>query len=188
MKKAISILSGFLFAATLLAASPTQQGTYEARIEPLADLGEVEGNVGVPIRGAFGYYFSQNFHVGVCMSFAKKEFESYWGKANLWGLGLYGEFSLDRDWPVVPYIGLTGTFLDDSNDNRDVVLVLTVSPGLKVSLSEYISLSVQANWNAATEDIYQFERRIVIPSDLDTIRGAGEATGVTGAVALRFLL
>ncbi|MDI6775479.1 MAG: hypothetical protein QME60_08870 [Verrucomicrobiota bacterium] len=182
MKKFTTGLFSILLAIPVLAAPSTHQGVYEARIEPTADLAGVEDNMGISVRGAFGYYLSQNVQLGGSILFAKKEFESYWGKGNVWGLGLYGEFNADWGLALYPYVGVGAMLLDDSNDNRDPVLQITVSPGVKVFLTDYISLSIQANWNAAKEEIYEFERDLTVPLD-----GEGKTSALTGAVAIRFL-
>jgi hypothetical protein len=187
MKRFTAILFSALLSIPVFAAPPTQQGTYEARVQAMADLGDVEGNVGVPIEGNFGYYLTQNIQLGGEVLFGKKDFDSYWGKGNVWGLGVYGEFNVDWDFVIYPYVGVGAMLLDDSNDKADRgnVFQLTVSPGIKVFLTDYISLSLQANWESATDDIYDFKRDEGIPED--QISGSGKTSALTGAVAIRFL-
>lgn len=184
MKKFAAGLFAILFAIPVFASPPTQQGVYEARIEPIADFVDVGGDMGLPIHGTFGYYLSQNIQLGGSVLFTKKESASYWGKGNVWGLGIYGEFNVDWDFVLYPYVGVGAMLLDDSNNYRDPALQLTVSPGVKVFLTDYVSLSVQADWNAATEELYDFERDYSLTGG---IYGEGKTSSVTGAIAIRFL-
>ena len=182
MKKIALILVAIVLAVPCLAA-PSRPGVYELRVQPSIDILDVADNEGIPFAVGLSRYVAENIHFGAMMKFAKKDYDSYWGEDDVWGLSIFAEVNLDWDAPLLPYIGIDFGLLDGDADD-DTVFVTTLSPGVKAFLMETFSVSLQMDWQFAGDDIFDFDR---IPSTSPDVQGSGDNSGLSLAIAARFL-
>lgn len=170
-------------APTAVAAPPTEQGVYELHLQPSFDIQDSQQTTMTPIRVGLGQYLTPSTQVGGYMSLTKKKDGSYWGKSDMWGLGVFGESAMNWDYPVLPYIGLSLGFLDGDGDN-DTAFIATLSPGVKGFLMETLALSLQMDWHVSNKPVYDFDRDYAFP---DTIEGSGKRSSLSVSLALRIL-
>jgi hypothetical protein len=204
MNKVMSAMAMAAMAGTVLAApvsqpyagysSPVQQGMYEVRVG--ADYPFVNGDEDQNVfqSGGFGYFIDDRLLVGGQVSYEQKEWDSYYGVDSLWGLGAFTEYHFDWTEYAMPYVGASITLLNDGDDQRDLVVALGLSGGIKYYFNDYVSLYGQVTVNLATEGIYGFEREwLEVNENEDTggkevIEGDGDNFGVSAALGLRFLV
>ncbi len=170
-------------APVTLAAPPTEYGVYEMHIQPSFDIQDDQQIYMTPMRVGLGYYLSPYAQAGGYLSLTKAEAYSYWGKSDVWGLGVFGETVVMWDYPVFPYLGLSLGFLDGDGDNK-TAFVSTLSPGVKGFLMETLALSLQLDWHFSNRPIYDFKRNFEIH---DSIEGSGKRSSITLSLALRIL-
>ena len=177
------LVTTLIVAPTAVAAPPTEYGVYELHLQPAFDFQDSQQTTMTPLRAGLGYYLTPYAQVGGYMSLTKKKNGSFWGKSDVWGLGVFGEAAMNWDYPVLPYLGLSLGFLDGDGDNS-TAFVATLSPGVKGFLMETLALSLQLDWNFSNEPIYDFDRDYAFP---DTIEGSGKKSSLAVSLALRIL-
>lgn len=157
-----------------------QQAIYELKLEASSDIADTDDDAHAALVGGLGWYHSESMLIGGYFSFEKKNYESYWGVSNVWGLGAYGEYLFNLNSPVVPYLGASLGFLDGSNKDDDTTFVMAGSGGIKVFLTETMAVSAQLNLNWADNEIYDYERTSIDEGD-------GNSFDVTANIGLRLL-
>ncbi len=170
-----------VLSAAPLTASNARSGCTEAQISVLADFADSHREDRPIVSGSLGYYLTDWLQFGARVTYESVDDTSYWGYGAVYGLGGY----IECDWKrwnclVTPYLALSLTGLSEAqNDN---VMVFTASPGLKVFLTETIGLSVQANFDFASQAIYD-----VVPSYLPTYTTTGDKSDISCTFGARFL-
>lgn len=179
------ILAAFL-AVVAVSSAPLlardQSGCTEAQLSVLLDVAGTHREDMPVVTGSLGYYLTDWVQAGIRVNYESTK-DSLWGEsAAVYGLGGYVECDWKRwkDCPVTPYIALDATVL--SEDKNDNVYVLTVAPGMKAFLTETIGLSLQVDFDFATEEIYDVK---VISRN--PYRTNGKDTSVSCTAGLRFL-
>ena len=177
MKKTIVSLFAVFTAATVI-AGPMEQGMYEVRTE--AGHG-FDSYASVALIGGLGYFVTDNIAVGALVSFEKMEWESYWGKSDLWGLGGYAEYTFDLDNVFYPFAGAQVLFYSGNQNmyEEDMVPVFSLSGGFKAMVNDIVALTLRGNINFAGEEIFRIER----PDDTD-----GKSVGFSIAAGVSFML
>jgi len=163
---------------------PIGTGAHEIRLEASSGIGG--GNSDSPAYiGGLGYYFCENIQIGGLVSLMKESGnDSYWGADDVWGLAVYGEHCFNPSGAMIPFVGVSAGFFD-GDESDDSVLVLSISPGLKLFVTDTVAISGQVNVNWAGDEIYDFERDYSRP---DKVEGQGEDTGFSANLGVRFLL
>lgn len=170
-----------VLSAAPLTASNSRSGCTEAQISVLADFAGSHGEDRPIVSGSLGYYLTDWMQVGGRVTYESVDDPSYWGYGAVYGLGGYVECDWKR-WKcfVTPYLALNLTAL--SEDKNDNVVVFTASPGIKAFLTETIGLSVQANFDFASQGIYNVEVLNYSPHTT-----AGDKTDISCTFGVRFL-
>jgi hypothetical protein len=76
--------------------------------------------------------------------------------SDVWGLGVYGERYFPTESQVLPFAGLSASFLD--SENTDPVLVGGVTGGGRYCLGNTVALTAHVTANWASENIYDASR------------------------------
>ncbi len=182
--------AGVAFALSALAGSPTEQGASELHLRASWDVLGSQQTYVTPIRAGAGYYLRDNMQVGGFLSFTKTDDDSYWGKSDVWGLGVYGEIHKQWRHPVLPYVGVSIGLLD-GDTHRSTALVASISPGIKFYLNDFVAFSTQLDWNMSSSEIYDFDRdydyKAFHPKS-ERVKGDGDNMGLGMSVAVRIML
>jgi hypothetical protein len=173
----IAGLAAIVMSATTLSARD-QTGCTEAQVSVLLDIAGSHSEDRPILAGSLGYYIADWVQCGIRVTYESTK-SSYWGEsAAVYGLGGYVECEWKRwNCPAIPYLALNATAL--SEDNDDTVFVFTAAPGIKVFVLETLALSLQANFDFASDKIYD-------------VRHANDQDGVdyfdiSGSAGIRFL-
>ncbi len=142
---------------SVLLASPARKGCTEGSISVLADVRSTHEEDELILGGSLGYYITDKFQIGGMVQRESVTIESFWGYGAVWSLGVFGEYELMKGTsPLTPFLAASVQMLSETdNDN---VLVGSLSPGLKIFVTETCGFAAQANFCAATDDIYDFKR------------------------------
>jgi hypothetical protein len=164
---------------SILLASPARKGCTEGSISVLTDVMSTHEEDELILGGSLGYYVTDRFQIGGMVQRESVEFESFWGYGAVWSLGVFGEYELTKGTsPLTPFVAASVQMLSETdNDN---VLVCSLSPGLKIFVTETCGFAAQANFSAATDDIYDFQR-------VDEATGKGKNYDMSATFSLRFL-
>jgi hypothetical protein len=178
---AVGVITAVL-SATTLTASNARSGCTEAQISAMADFNNAYSGLDQPaVSGSLGYYLTDWLQFGARVTYQSFKDPSYWGWRAVYGVGGYIESEWKRwNCPVTPYLNL-GITEFSQNEN---VTVFTVSPGIKAFLTETIGLSVQANFDFASKEVYNAE---IISSTWAEHNTVGDKTSVSCTFGLRFL-
>ena len=183
MKKLMIVL---LISAAVLPAfgEAMDEGAYETRLGVLYNFADDNDNKNTAIQGALGYYFWNDIQMGAFVSFDKKggETESFWGVDDVWGLGVFGEYNVQMDSAIVPFLGVSAGLLD-GDQAGDTVYVIDLSSGVKCFVTDTIAIAIQLNLEWASDDIYNVDRD---PDTNDIL--AGDNFAVTAEVGIRIAL
>lgn len=169
-----------LAAATF--GAPLTAGLHEGRIEIPADA---DANVYdfPPVSGSIGYFPVDNLEIGAIMGFRKSNKESYWVNGSVWELGVFGEYHMDVDFFLQPYVGARAVQLDGEEDD-DNVNEMAAYVGVKAFLTEQVAVSVAVAQQWADEELYDISitgRN----AETDTLTQKGDKTATVIRVGLR---
>ena len=172
------------------AGTPVEKGAHELHLRASWDLLGSQQTYMTPIRAGAGRYLTDIVQAGGFISLTKSNDDSYWGKSDVWGLGLYGE--IHAPWPrsVLPYLGVSVGLLDGDTP-KSTAFAASISPGLKIYLNHFVALSAQLDWNMSTDEIYDFDRDYEFKDrypESEKVKGEGDRMGLGMSVALRVVL
>jgi len=156
MKRLLTVVL-VLAAATQAIAANVEQGMFEVRVDASYNLEKARERLYFPLLAGLGYYVADGVVVGGMMTFEKRNWESGWGVGEVWALGAFAEYNIALTDIVVPTIALSARIFD-SDEERDWVLTGAISPGVKLFVAESVSIALQLHLNAATKEVYGFER------------------------------
>jgi hypothetical protein len=148
-------------------------GTHEFRVDVGSDI-QANDNTEPYVFGGVGFFFADDLDLGLYISWRKTRWESYWGPDSAWGLGVFGEYDFPIDSPLVPFICARAGMLDGGEEN-DNALNIAGGGGLRLFVTEILSITLTAEIDWASEDVFNFER------DPD---GKGSGDNVDGTVRL----
>lgn len=179
MKKFIAVCSMLAFGLSAW-ADPTNHPSYEVRVQGVYDVtaGDDGSKIGADV--GMGHFLTDRWQVGGFVSCEKKEWNSWWGVADVWGLWAFVERSFP-DWSQrwIPFASLSAGMLDSDNPDKDNVFSTRVSGGVKCVLTDQIGVALQANVDWANSDVYDFKR----VSETD---GSGKSTDFSIEGGMRF--
>ena len=175
MKKVFVVCFLSMLCAGLFAA-PLKQGSFEIR----GDASYTSDDVTIPIDGGLGYFVMDDVQVGGMVSFVKKNWGSYWGIADVWGVWGFVEKDFTQ-WSktFVPYADLALGVMEGDRPWNGNVFVSKVSAGAKYLLNQRTAIAAQVNFNWAADDIYNFNR-------VNDTTGSGDSTDFSFDVGVRF--
>jgi len=156
MKRLIVVLL-ILAAAAPATAANIDKGIFEVRVDAAYNFEKARERLYFPLLAGLGVYVADGVVVGGMMTFEKRNWQSGWGVGEVWALGAFAEYNFNLTDIVVPTIGVS-TRVFDSDEERDWVLTGALSPGVKFFVSESVSIALQLHFNAATKEVYGFER------------------------------
>lgn len=148
------ILFGFAVGTTGRAAGERPNGSNEIRVDGSYLFGDDE--LGPAVTASLGWYISDFTVVGAYMSRQETEFLSHWRVGSVWGLGAYGEYILGEGGAVSPFVGASAGLLDGERTS-DIVVKGTLSAGFRFALSDSWQLSVQGNFELASDDVWNLD-------------------------------
>ncbi len=163
-------------------AGPMQKGNIELRLDAAFDLEQGTDDGYVTAHCGMGRFLSERILVGGMVAFERREWGSYWGVSDVWGLGGYGEYHFVYSDTMIPYLSLALTYLDGNNPDNDVVYDITTGAGVKIFVTDTIMLAGQLNYAWASEDIHDYDRSVGTG-----VIGTGSDTDVTGSIGIRVL-
>ncbi|MBM4147677.1 MAG: hypothetical protein FJ224_01335 [Lentisphaerae bacterium] len=184
--KILAVSAVAALVAVSAVAGPVQQGLYEVHVGANWDVAYDGYDKFPPIQAGLGYYFSDNLQAGGFITFSKKNADSFWGVDDVWGLGIFGEYCFVGDDALVPYVSATLQMLDGSAQDDDTVFVFSAAAGAKFFFLPTVALFGQVNFNAATDEVFDFDRNWLIKSD--SVTGSGETTDVSVSAGVRVVL
>jgi len=121
---------------------------------------DIHGNEGystVPALGGVGYFFLDNIEGGLYLSMRKTKWESYWGVDTAWGFGVFGEADFFTDSLVIPFLSARAGLLD-GNEESDTAFNLAAGGGARFYLTERFCLTLQAEVEWASKEVFNFDR------------------------------
>jgi hypothetical protein len=176
----IAGLAAIVISATTLSARD-QTGCTEAQVSVLLDIAGSHSEDRPVLTGSLGYYLADWVQCGIRVNYESVDNSSYWGYGAVYGLAGYVECNWKRwNCALTPFVSLSLAGL--SEDNNDTVMVITAAPGVKLFLTETIGVSLQANFDFASEDIYDVEWDSAHRS-----RTAGDNFDISCTAGVRFL-
>lgn len=176
MKRLLVVLLVLATAVPATAAN-VAEGMFEARVDASYNFEKARERLYFPLLAGVGCYVADGVVVGGLMTFEKRNWESGWGVGEVWALGAFAEYNFDLTDVVVPTIGISARVFD-SDEERDWVLTGALSPGVKLFVSESVSVALQLHFNAATKEVYGFERK-------SEEEGSGSRVGVAFSTGVR---
>ncbi|MDO9541626.1 MAG: hypothetical protein Q7J98_04825 [Kiritimatiellia bacterium] len=146
MKKVIAMLSGLLVAAAAM-ATPIQQDTLELRLGGNIDFDNPNGKLDFLLDTGLGYFVLDNIEAGGLVAWG------YNGSEFGYGIGGFGEFNLDLDSFVMPYVGLKLQYFFGDFYVKNFLNV-EFTGGSKFFLSEEVAIFTELYYDLASEDAY----------------------------------
>lgn len=157
MKKLAIAAMVVMSAVASYAADLLPQGMHEFRVDGCYDFVSADNLQIHPITGQMGYFPWDNVEMGMYVSYRKADWNSYFGPGSVWGLGGFAQYNITWGTPVVPFIGVRVGLLD-GEQNSDTVFNIGGGPGVRLFLTETVSLYLAGEIDWASEDIYDFDR------------------------------
>ncbi len=146
MRKIIPALAVIFLAASAF-ATPIVQDTLELRLGGNVDFDNPNGECDFLFDTGLGYFVVDDIEGGGLVTWA------YDGSNFGYGVGGFGEFNLDMDVFIMPYVGLKlQYFFGDFYVENFVNVEFT--GGLKFFLSESVAIYSELYYDLASEDTY----------------------------------
>lgn len=146
MRKILSAFAG-LFLATAVFATPIQQDTLELRLGGNVDFDNPSGKFDFLIDTGLGYFVLDNIEFGGLATWG------YNGSDFGYGIGGFGEFNLDLDVFIMPYIGMKLQYFFGDFYVKNFINV-EFDGGLKFFLSEDVAIYTELFYDLASESAY----------------------------------
>lgn len=146
MRKIISVLTGALIAAAAL-ATPIQQDSLELRLGGNMDFDNPNGKFDFLLDTGLGYFVLDNIEAGGLATWA------YDGSKFGYGIGGFGEFNIDLDVFMMPYVGLKVQYFFGDFYVKNFINV-EFTGGAKFFLSETVAIYTELYYDLASEDAY----------------------------------
>lgn len=145
----ICAIAGTAFAANL------DQGTRELRLAGQVDF-ETEDNTQIDLAIGYGWLVRDRLELGLVGEVSDND------RVTAWAAGLFADWYLTMEGPIVPYLGIQGTVSgsditveDESTD--ETALVGTARAGGLMFVTENLAVDLSAQYSYATEDIFPEE-------------------------------
>lgn len=146
MKKITAVLSG-LFIAVAAFATPIQQDTLEVRLGGNMDFDNPNGKFDFLFDTGLGYFVLDDIEAGGLVTWG------YDGSHFGYGVGGFGEFNLDLDIFMMPYVGLKLQYFFGDFYIKNFINV-EFTGGAKFFLSEAVAIYTELYYDLASEDAY----------------------------------
>ncbi len=152
MKKITQVtaaLVALMFASSAYAAEALREGSTEFGIQGDVVFQSAAGtDASVSLRA--GHFVVDGIQVGAFGSFADNDIDSRWGG------GLFAEYNLLADTPIVPFVGISGAYnrSEPSGLKNTDAFVLGGEAGGKYFLAANTALTLSYLFEFASDDIF----------------------------------
>lgn len=155
MKKLMLVLAMAL-CASIGSAQALDQDSMELSLGGIIDFSGIDGSVDYTVDIAYGYFILDDIEVGPMIGFARA------GKYDNFSLGIFGEYNVDFDSPVVPYVAARLSYISAKNDydvgedkgsNQNAV-EFEPAIGLKFFIAENVAVSGEFFYDVASAGVY----------------------------------
>ncbi|MFA7158686.1 MAG: hypothetical protein WC299_05230 [Kiritimatiellia bacterium] len=146
MRKISAVLLGILVAGGVM-ATPIVQDTLELRLGGNLDFNNPNGNFDFLLDTGLGYFVLDNIEAGGLLTWG------YNGSKFGYGVGGFGEFNIDLDMIMMPYVGMKLQYFFGDFYIKNFVNV-EFTGGAKFFLSEQVAIYTELYYDLASEDAY----------------------------------
>jgi len=146
MRKILAAFAGMFLAAAAM-ATPIQQDTLELRLGGNVDFDNPSGKFDFLVDTGLGYFVLDDIEFGGLATWG------YNGNDFGYGIGGFGEFNLDLDVFIMPYIGMKLQYFFGDFYVKNFVNV-QFDGGLKFFLSEAVAIYTELFYDLASENAY----------------------------------
>jgi hypothetical protein len=160
-------------------------GTHEFRVDVATDFENNDGNRSLPVFGGVGYCFADDFEGGLYVSMRKTDWDSYWGEDTAWGIGLFGEYDFASDAVLSPFVTVRAGVLD-GNESDDTVANIAGGGGVRLYITDALSVAVQAELEWADDEVFDFTPANVEEDGTVVREASGDRTDIIGRIGVRY--
>lgn len=147
MKRYALVTAMVIVFAAAVSAQVVPQDAMELQLAGNVDFQGPSGKAVYDVELGFGYFVLDDIEVGPLLALISD------GDEKGFGLGLFGEYNIDVDMSLVPYVGLSAMYINGKVFNENAVQI-EGAIGLKFFLAENVAVSGAFVYDYATGDCY----------------------------------
>ena len=157
MKKFALVLA-LAMCASVGFAQALDQDSMELGLGGIVDFEGIDGGVDYTLDVSYGYFILDDIEIGPMIGFAS------YGKLESFSIGIFGEYNIDFDSPVVPYVAMRLAYVSAKNDyiggdNKNSV-EFEPAAGLKFFIAENVAISGEFYYDIASDDVYYNDNKM----------------------------
>ncbi len=149
MKKLLALMVGIVFVAGSTYGAMISEGTRELAVQGELQF-ESEAGTAFDFDIKLGQFVAHGVQVGVLGGIADNDF------LTAWGAGVFGEYNHDLGTELVPFVGVSGSYLrvDPDVGSSEDAFVVGAEAGGKYFIAQNIAISLSYLFEWATEDMF----------------------------------